>query len=131
MAIARKRAMAYMKMACAEINLTCHPKVNFSNRNDKMAMFLFDLTDVEVFLIAAIMYRNYIASDIAYLKTLSRDYTSTELRVFSPSEARQSFMEMYNSVCFQVDAYMDAYKNTDRETLEFIDIDYSAYESEE
>ena len=47
MAIARKRAMAYMKMACAEINLTCHPRVNFSNRNDKMAMFLFDLTDVE------------------------------------------------------------------------------------
>lgn len=131
MALARERAMGYLDEALAEIILMCQPTVDFTDRDDAAAEFNFDLTATEKLLISALMYRQYLQRDISYLKTLSRDYTATDLRVFSPSEARATFMEMFTAVDAECDRLKDMYKNTDRESGKYIGIDFDAYDSED
>lgn len=130
MQLARDRAMGYMEEALAMMTLMCQPKVNFSDRDDIAAQFHFDLTATEKLLVSALMYRQYLQRDIGYLKTLSVNYTATDLRVFDPSNARSTFMTMYNAICAECDALMDMYKNTDRENGSYVGIDFDAYDVE-
>lgn len=131
MALARERAMGYLDESLAEIMLMCQPTVDFSDRDDAAAQFNFDLTPTEKLLISSLMYRQYLDRDISYLKTLSRDYTATDLRVFSPSEARDSFGKLYETVRAKCAELMDMYRNTDRGTGQYIGIDFDSYDTEE
>ena len=131
MALARERANGFLDEAIATIIMECHPSVDFSDRDDAAAQFNFDLTYSEKYLLSSLMFRQYLERDFSYLKTLSRDYTATDLRVFSPSEARQSFMEIYNKVDAECEKLKDIYRNTNRVTGDFNGIDFTLYNSEE
>jgi len=126
MELARERAMGCLEEAVGMITMYCHPAIDFTDQSDDG--FNADLTPTEKLLVSALMYRQYLQRDIAYLKTLSRDYTATDLRVFSPSDARNSFMAMYRAVDDECEHLMDAYKNTDRATGRFLGIDFSFYD---
>ena len=127
-ALAKKRSLGYLEEAVALIILKCMPQVDFSNRDDELEQFNFDLNDGEKLLISSLMYQYYLDRDISYLKVLNVNYTSTELRVFDPSNARSTFLEMYQFVYKQNEALMDAYKSTDRSTGMFKQVNFSAYD---
>lgn len=128
--LAKKRALGYMDEALSRITLECQPSVDFTDRNDTTEQFNFDLNKNEVFLISSLMYQSHLERDIAYLKVLNVNYTSTDLRVFDPSNARSTFMEMYESVCSKNEALMDKYKNLDRSTGTYKTINFSNYDEE-
>ena len=92
------------------------------------AAFTADLTAQEVYILASLMYRQYLDRDIAYLATLSVNYTSTDLRVFDPSNARKTFAALYQSVCAECDRLVDTYRNTDRLKNVFAGIDFDQYD---
>lgn len=127
MEIAETRAQAYLEEAVARIQIECHPTVDFSDRGDDE--FNWDLNDREKLLVTSLMYEYYLGRDISYLKLQNVNYTSTDLRVFDPSNWRLSFMEMYESVRAQNAELLDIYKNTSRETGEYLALDFSRYDT--
>lgn len=129
--IATTRARAYLQDAIDRVMLECQPDVDFSDFDDVAWSFNIDLTSKEVYLLASLMYERYLFKDIAKLKTWSVNYTAKELTVFSPSEARNSFNNMYEAVCQRNEQLLDTYRNTDRLTGAFKGIDYSSYDEEE
>ena len=80
------------------------------------------MTRNEVFLLSSLMYEYYLDKDISRIKTLNVNYTGTELRVFDPSNARSSFLQLYENVQRQNEKLLDTYRNVNRETGEFISI---------
>lgn len=130
MALAKERALAYMDEALVRIALECHPSVDFSDRDDTSEVFNFNLTRNEVMLVSSLMYQSHLEREIAYIKTINVNYTPTELRVFDPSNARSSFLDMYKLVCEQNDSLMDKYKSTDRTTGTYKTINFDSYDDE-
>jgi len=131
LALAKERSLSYMDEALARITLECQPSVDFSNRDDTTEIFGFNLSKTEIFLVSSLMYQSHLERDITYLKTLNVNYTSTELRVFDPSNARSTFMDMYRTVCDQNETLMDKYKNIDRVTGTYKTVNFNAYDDSE
>ena len=111
--LATQRATGYLHEACAKILFEAPSGSDFSNYDDEAETFGFDLTKREIFLLASLMYEMYMSRDIAKIKCLSRDYTSKDLRVFDPSNARKTFLDLYASVCDQNQALLETYRDTD------------------
>lgn len=130
MDIVKERSTHYMHEAAARMAIDGMPSVDFLDYDDSTREFGFEMTRKEIFLMASLMYEMYIDRDIAKLKCLSVNYTSTDLRVFDPSNARKTFAELYRMVCEQNARLLDAYRNTNRLTGEYVGINYSAYSEE-
>lgn len=135
-AIAERRSNIYFSEALRRLIVEGVPSVDFTPtlRDDddyEGVSFDYDLTAQELNILPSLMYESYLSRDMSYLKTLSVNYTATDLRVFDPSNARSTFMNMYQSVCERNAALIDRYRNTDRKTNEYIGIDYSKYYAEE
>ena len=111
--------------------LKCVPDVDFNDRDDVTQEFNFDWTNSEVFLIGSLMYEMYLDRDIARLKCLMVNYTPTDLKVFDPSNARSTFLAMYESVCNKNALLIDDYASRDRLTGKLKGIDYASYDEGE
>lgn len=133
--LATTRAQGYLEEALGKIAIECQPSVDFSDIDEDEATgaisFNFDLTIHEKFLIPSLMYEVYLNREFAYLKNLSVNYTPVELRVFDPSNARSTFLDIYKLVQEENIHLMDLYKSTDRATGTFVGIDYSFYNDDE
>jgi hypothetical protein len=129
--IAIERAKNILFDAVDIIDLRTNSDVIFSNYSKDLEIFNFDLTTEEVFLVSCFMYQVYMDRDIAKLKHLNVNYTPSDLRVLDPSNARKTFMDMYDYICEQNDKYIDKYKSKDRLTGELKGIDYSSYDEDE
>lgn len=129
-ALAVERARGYLEEATALVVMYGRPQINLQERDAEEHGFVADLTPQEIYLLSSLMYRQYLDRDIAYLKTLSVNYTSTDLRVFDPSNARKTFQDMYSAVCIECDRLLDIYKNTDRENGDYLGINFDAYDTE-
>lgn len=129
MKIVKSRSTQYLKLAIARVTLDCHPSISFMLTDDK-ENFSETLTYVEEFLLSSLMYEYYLEKDIARLKTYNVNYTSSELRVFDPSNARTSFQALYDDIRGQNLCLLDSYRNTDRVTGEFTSIDFDQYAEE-
>lgn len=130
MELANQRAEALLYEAIDLLSLRTTHDINFADINYKNKCFNFDLTDKEIMLVSSFMYQQYLERDIAKLKVLSVNYTSSNLKVFDPSNARSTFKELYEKVCANNDLLLDEYNNKDRETNQFIRIDYGSYEED-
>ena len=130
MQLARERALGYMEEAVAALTLDGLPTIDLSQRDEPLGAFEADLTAQEVYILSSLMYRQYLDRDIAYLATLSVNYTSTDLRVFDPSNARKTFAELYMAVCTECDRLIDTYRNTDRISGAYVGIDFDQYDTE-
>lgn len=126
--LAGVRAKAYLQNAADKIMMGGAPDIDFSDVDDALDQFNADLTSREVYLLSSLMYEFYLEKDIAKLKTLSVNYTSSNLKVFDPSNARTSFHTLYKDVCEKNAILLDAYHNTDRTTGAFKGIDYASYD---
>lgn len=129
MELAQQRAKPYMEEAVSRIVMSCFPVVDFMARTNEDDGFTQTLTQTEIFLIASLMFEQYMERDIAYLKRLSVNYTSKEMTVFSPDNWRNSFQSMLESIREKNLALMDEYRNKDRETGQFRAImDFAKYD---
>ena len=133
--VAKFRAKNFLIEACGRIMLEGMPSVNFtpqqitiSSDDEEMTElgWDFDLTAGEIYLLASLMCEQYMARDFAHLKTLNVNFTGTELRVFDPSNARKTFLTMYESVKARNDYLLDVYKNSDRLTGRYSNIDFAS-----
>jgi len=64
----------------------------------------------------------YLSGNIPPLATANVNYTGRELRVFDPSNARSTFMEMLQSVRANLAAKMDLYRSNDRDSNKLVSI---------
>lgn len=125
--LAKERAEGYMAEACARIALFCKPDISFSHHADA---FEADLTRTEIDMLASLMFEMYLEKDIAKLRVLDVNYTPNDLQVFSPSQSRKTFMEMYENVRAENRRLLDGYKSRDRLTGDLLTIDYAAFAEE-
>lgn len=134
--VAKFRAKSFLLEACGRMMLEGMPSVNFtpkqvtviSEDGDETTDLVwdFDMTAGEVYLLASLMCEQYMARDFAHLKTLNVNFTGTELRVFDPSNARKTFLTMYESVRARNDYLLDVYKNSDRLTGRYSQINFAS-----
>ncbi len=128
MELALRRAGNYLNEAVSKLSIAGCNHIDLTDIDETLAVFNEDLTRNEIFLIASMMYEFHLDRDISKLKTLSVNFTSTDLRVFDPSNARSTFIEMFKAVRDENKSLIDDYKNTDRETGKFLGIDYAQYD---
>ena len=114
--IAQDRASRYLEEAVRTIMMKALPQVDFTQRSEDGTGFAFDFTPQEALLIPRLMHQYYLFREFAYLKTREVNFTSSDLKVFDPSNARYSFNEMYRMVETETAQLLDDYKNTDRLT---------------
>ena len=127
--LVHQRANNFLEESIYKLISRCNPKVDFLSRDDN-GNFTFELNAQEKELLPSLMYESYLDRDFAYLKTLSSDYTTTELRVFDPSNARSTFLKIYNTVHDYNEKLLQDYKDTERETGEYKIVDFSKYDFE-
>lgn len=120
--LARRRARNYLEDAIDRMIMDGRPSVDLTDIDEGSFSFNIELTRSEVFLLSSLMYEYYLDKDISRIKTLNVNYTGTELRVFDPSNARSSFLQLYENVQRQNEKLLDTYRNVNRETGEFISI---------
>ena len=133
MEIAVTRAKNYLHEATARLVIDTAPDIGFkivttTTNEEEQESFEDDLTEQEKFILVSLMYEYYLGRDISYLKTLDVNYTSSDLRVFDPSNARRTFMEMYENICIQNRILLDRYKNTDRLTGKLKTLNFDLYD---
>lgn len=131
MEIAAQRAGSFLNEAIWELTSRAKPSIDFYDRDENLKVFNTDWTGQEIYLISSLMYQQYLDRDIAKLKCLNVNYTSTNLRVFDPSNARTTFLELYNKVCAKNDMLIEEYSNKDRLSSSYVGIDYSSYDTED
>lgn len=125
MAIAKSRADAYLVEACSDMMSLCDPVVDFLDMDNNARQFSFDMTGKELYLVSSLMYQKYLEKDIAYLRSLDVNFTTAELKVFDPSNARTTYLEMVRYVKEQNERLLEEYRSRDRITGEWIGADYS------
>lgn len=125
MAIARSRADAYLVEACSDMMSLCDPVVDFLDMDNNARQFSFDMTGKELYLVSSLMYQKYLEKDIAYLRSLDVNFTTAELKVFDPSNARTTYLEMVRYVKEQNERLLEEYRSRDRITGAWIGADYS------
>ena len=128
MSIATIRATQYLYESVTRIVFECPDKADYLAYDADNSTFTGDLTQREILLISSLMYEMYLNRDIAKLKCWNVNFTPTDLRVFDPSNARKTFLSMYNTVVNENDHLMDVYRNSDRETGVMVGIDFSSFE---
>lgn len=129
MELAKKRANFFLEEAIGRLIIECQPEVDFTER-DENGNFAFEWTVQEKLLIPSLMYEVYLSRDFAYLKTLRVDYTTSELRVLDPSNARTSFLLLYKNVQEQNEHLIARYKDTQRNNGAYKTIDFSSFDFE-
>lgn len=130
MKIAKIRATNYLHEAVARLVIDTTPSIEFKiiKDDEEKESFEDDLTEQEKFILVSLMYEYYLSRDISYLKLLDVNYTSSDLQVYDPSNARRTFMEMYQEVCTQNKTLLDRYKNTDRITGKLKTLNFDLYD---
>ena len=128
MDLAIKRSKNYLMESISKLMLKCHTDIDFSNYDDVAEEFEEDWTNTEVFLVSSLMYEMYMERDIVKLKSYDVNFTPTELRVFDPSNARETFLKMYKLVCDKNELLIDDYESRDRLTGKIKSVKYSEYD---
>lgn len=131
MELANNRATQYLYEACSYIMFECPDKFDFLDYDQESHLFRGDLNKKELLLLSGIMYQMYISRDIAKLKCWNVNFTPTDLRVFDPSNARKTYLALYERVVAENDRLLDIYRNTDPTTGMLIGIDFGAYDESE
>ena len=127
--LATERANSCLKEAAARFELECGMSdVNFLDYDSENEQFNFDLTPTERYIMCSLQYEAYIARDIAKIKVFELNFVPSDLTVFDPSNARRSFMQMYESVKDENRALLDNYKSKDRLTNQKRAINYTEYD---
>ena len=130
--IAKERAQNYLIESCSII-MALYPaiSVDFTDYDIESREFSFQLSNREITVLALIMCERHMARDIMKLKLESVNYSSNDVRAYSPDNWRTSFMNMYDTLHARNMAVLDGYANTDRQEGGYMEVDYSLYDTSE
>lgn len=126
MNIVRKRAKSYLIESAYVITELGDSDIDWMDYDETLECFNFELNNVEKQLLASFMFERHMERDIARLRVFEVNATPDDLQIFSPSTARTSFMNMYNSVKNENRLLLAAYSSKDRRNKRKT-INYSAY----
>ena len=108
--------------------LRCKSDIDFTDVDVDNDVYTADLNSNEIYLVGSMMYEIYLQKDIAKIKLDNVNYTASELKVFDPSNARSTFMSIYNTVVEENKMLIAEYRDTDRKTGKYLGIDYAVYD---
>ena len=129
--IAKMRSQRYLKEALSTISLKCTPDKcgkNFIDFNDEQEILNYDLSYIEIDMIANMMYEKYLFREFSKLKTQANRFTTKDLNVFSPANERNSFSAMFKEIQNANLVMIDNYNSIDHSTGNTLTIDYSNIE---
>lgn len=129
--IAKTRSNRYLKEALSTISLKCTPDKcgkNFIDFNDETKTLNYDLTYIELDIIASVMYEKYLFREFSKLKAQANRFTTKDFNVFSPANERNSFNEMFKTIQRGNEVLIDNYKSINHSTGNALTIDYSDIE---
>jgi len=129
--IAKMRSNRYLKEALSAISLKCTPDKcgkNFIDFDDKNKVLNYDLSYIEIDIIASVMYEKYLFREFSKLKAQANRFTTKDLNVFSPANERNSFSAMYNLIVQANEVMIDRYNSIDHTTGNTLTLDYSNIE---
>lgn len=112
--IALDRAKNYLLESLYIITEYSDSDLNWFDYEEQLDCFNFQLTNVEKNLLASIMFERHLEREISKLKTFEVNFTPTDLQVFSPSNSRKTFMEMFNYVKEENRTLLSLYSSKDR-----------------
>lgn len=129
--LAAERSKNILLQANSALALRCKSDIDFTDVDTDKDVYTADLNSNEIYLVGSMMYEIYLQKDIAKIKLDNVNYTASELKVFDPSNARSTFMSIYDTVVAENKALIAEYRDTDRQTGKYLGIDYAAYDEEE
>lgn len=131
LSIAKMRSQRYLKEALSTIALKCTPDKcgkNFVDFDEESENLNYDLTYIEIDMIASMMYEKYLFREFSKLKAQANRFTTKDFNVFSPANERNSFVAMYEIIKRENEVLIDNYKSIDHLTGNALSLDYSSIE---
>ena len=128
--LAAERSKNILLQANLALALRCKSDIDFTDVDVDNDVYTADLNSNEIYLVGSMMYEIYLQKDIAKKKLDNVNYTASELKVFDPSNARSTFMSIYNTVVEENKMLIAEYRDTDRKTGKYLGIDYAVYDEE-
>ncbi len=125
--LATSRAESYLKESIVKLTLKCTPDIDFTDVNWETKVLNENLNLTEIDLLGNLMFEMYLHKTISKLKGLEVNFTPKDLQVFSPSNSRKTFMDMYNEVKRDNLKLIADYASVDRLTGKKKTINYSEY----
>lgn len=129
--LAARRSKDILLQTNAMMSLRCKSDIDFTDVDTEKEEYSADLTPSEIYLIGSMMYELYLQKDVAKIKLDNVNYTASELKVFDPSNARSTFMSIYDNVVNENKLLLSEYRDTDRKTGKYLGIDYASYDEED
>jgi hypothetical protein len=129
--IAKMRSERYLKEALSAISLKCTPDKcgkSFIDFDDKNKILNYDLSYIELDIIASMMYEKYLFREFSKLKAQANRFTTKDLNVFSPANERNSFSAMYQMIVQANEIMIDNYNSIDHTTGNTLTLNYSNIE---
>ena len=129
--LANERAYGFLNESIARFMLSCYPEVDMADNDPDAQTFNFELTSLEKYILASMMYEIYLQRNFAKLNASFVNFTPSELTTYSPAAERNSIKELYDSVKYENRSLIDHYSSVSRDTGERKSIDYTSYAEEE
>jgi hypothetical protein len=92
------RCKNFLDGAIEELLFNSTPDIDFTDRDDVLKQFNFEISFLEQGLITDLMIEQYYEEDKSKLKAFSHYFSSKELQTFSPANERDSFLEMFKNM---------------------------------
>lgn len=128
MTLAAERAHNYLMEAIAVIDLKVEADetADFDDYDDEIWAFNWDLTRVEIDLLACLMYEQEYKRQYSKLKAFEMQHVPSTLQVFSPANERKTIKSVLDGIHEENMTKIDNYIARDRTTKKFKTLDYNS-----
>ena len=128
MALAAERAHTYLVEAIAIIELKkeVDETADFYDYDDEILAFNWDLSKVEINLLACLMYEQECKRQYSKLKAFEMQHVPSTLQVFSPANERKTVKALIDDIHAENMTMLDDYLSKDRATRKFKTLEYDS-----
>ena len=128
MALAAERAHTYLVEAIAIIELKkeVDETADFYDYDDEILAFNWDLSKVEINLLACLMYEQEYKRQYSKLKAFKMQHVPSTLQVFSPANERKTVKALIEDIHAENMTMLDDYLSKDRATRKFKTLEYDS-----
>ena len=128
MALAAERAHTYLVEAIAIIELKkeVDETADFYDYDDEILAFNWDLSKVEINLLACLMYEQEYKRQYSKLKSFELQHVPSTLQVFSPANERKTVKALIEDIHAENMTMLDDYLSKDRATRKFKTLEYDS-----
>lgn len=114
----KEKAFDYMIESIATILEYATPDIDFNDYNETTEEFSCELTKQEIQMIVNLMFEKYLERDLAKLRIYNKYFTTNEVKIFSPANERETFVDMYDGIKKKNIKAIRSYNSRDRLTNE-------------